>query len=95
MEEVPVPADVQAAEPQLPPRMPELEEVPVTADVQACWESCGGLELDPVLGSGAVVLMDAEWMVRRARTGGVLEPRQAFAADGLRAPQRRQGRHGR
>ncbi|CAK0863806.1 unnamed protein product [Prorocentrum cordatum] len=68
----------QAAEPQLPPHMPELEEVPVTADVQARWESCGGLELDPVLGSGAVVLMDAEWMVRRARTGGVLEPRQAL-----------------
>ncbi|CAK0795010.1 unnamed protein product, partial [Prorocentrum cordatum] len=44
----------------------------------ARWESCGGLELDPVLGSGAVVLMDAEWMVRRARTGGVLEPRQAL-----------------
>ncbi|CAK0826699.1 unnamed protein product, partial [Prorocentrum cordatum] len=45
---------------------------------EACWESCGGLELDPVLGSGAVVLMDSEWMVRRARTGGVLEPRQAL-----------------
>ncbi|CAK0870354.1 unnamed protein product [Prorocentrum cordatum] len=45
---------------------------------QAQWESGGGLELDPVLGSGAVVLMDAEWMARRARTGGVLEPRQAL-----------------
>ncbi|CAK0807226.1 unnamed protein product, partial [Prorocentrum cordatum] len=58
--------------------MPELEEVPVPADAQALWERNGGLELDPVLGSGAVVLMDAEWMVRRARTGGVLEPRQAL-----------------
>ncbi|CAK0819091.1 unnamed protein product, partial [Prorocentrum cordatum] len=68
----------QAAEPQLPPHMPELEEVPVPADAQAEWERAGGLELDRVLGSGAVVLMDAEWMVRRARTGGVLEPRQAL-----------------
>ncbi|CAK0829396.1 unnamed protein product [Prorocentrum cordatum] len=45
---------------------------------EAQWERSGGLELDPVLGSGAVVLMDAKWMVRRARTGGVLEPRQAL-----------------
>ncbi|CAK0867735.1 unnamed protein product [Prorocentrum cordatum] len=78
LEEVPVPADVQAAEPQLPPDMPELEEVLVPGHRQADWERGGGLELDPVLGSGAVVLMDAEWMVRRARTGGVLEPRQAL-----------------
>ncbi|CAK0867739.1 unnamed protein product [Prorocentrum cordatum] len=68
----------QAAEPQLPPDMPELEEVLVPGHRQADWERGGGLELDPVLGSGAVVLMDAEWMVRRARTGGVLEPRQAL-----------------
>ncbi|CAK0826698.1 unnamed protein product, partial [Prorocentrum cordatum] len=62
-----------------PGRTQLLREGDQHAQVEkACWESCGGLELDPVLGSGAVVLMDSEWMVRRARTGGVLEPRQAL-----------------
>jgi len=63
-----------------PGRTQPLREGDQHAQVEkARWERrCGGLELDPVLGSGAVVLMDAEWMVRRARTGGVLEPRQAL-----------------
>ncbi|CAK0795654.1 unnamed protein product, partial [Prorocentrum cordatum] len=60
----------QAVEPQPPPRMLGLEE--------ELWEKCGGLEFDSVLGRGAVVLMDAEWMVGRAGSGGVLEPRQAL-----------------
>ncbi|CAK0835981.1 unnamed protein product [Prorocentrum cordatum] len=60
------------------PHLPELEEVEVTERKQERWEECGGLELDPVLGSGAVVLVDAEWVVERAGSGGTLEPRQAL-----------------
>ncbi|CAK0897225.1 unnamed protein product, partial [Prorocentrum cordatum] len=72
-------AEVPAPEPaQQLPHLPELEEVEVTERKQELWEKFGGLELDPVLGSGAVVLVDAEWVVERAGSGGTLEPRQAL-----------------
>ncbi|CAK0866676.1 unnamed protein product [Prorocentrum cordatum] len=61
------------------PHLPELEEVEVTERQQELWEKFGGFELDPVLGSGAVVLVDAEWVVERAGSGGTLEPRQALS----------------
>ncbi|CAK0882498.1 unnamed protein product [Prorocentrum cordatum] len=74
---VPAPEPDEARARQVP-HLPELEEVKVTERQQELWEKFGGLELDPVLGSGAVVLVDAEWMVERAGSGGTLEPRQAL-----------------
>ncbi|CAK0906553.1 unnamed protein product, partial [Prorocentrum cordatum] len=74
---VPAPEPDEAGAQQLP-HLPELEEVEVTERKQELWEEFGGLELDPVLGSGAVVLVDAEWVVERAGSGGTLEPRQAL-----------------
>ncbi|CAK0840404.1 unnamed protein product [Prorocentrum cordatum] len=68
----------EAAEGPRQPHLPELEEVEVTERKQELWEKFGGFELDPVLGSGAVVLVDAEWVVERAGSGGTLEPRQAL-----------------
>ena len=47
---------------------------------QEQWDKNGGEELDPVLRSGAVALLDAEWMVKRAESGALLEPRQALPA---------------
>ena len=50
----------------------------MTKKAQELWEKNAGVELDEVLRSGAVALVDAEWMVERAKSGGPLEPRQAL-----------------
>jgi Ran GTPase-activating protein (RanGAP) involved in mRNA processing and transport len=42
------------------------------------WLNHGGAELDAVLASGAVLLLDAEWVVGLAKRGGVLSPRQSL-----------------
>ncbi|CAK0837779.1 unnamed protein product, partial [Prorocentrum cordatum] len=57
---------------------PSSRRLVVTERQQELSERFGGLELDPVLGSGAVVLMDAEWMVERDGSDGIFEPRQAL-----------------
>ena len=42
------------------------------------WKECGGTELEAVLKTGAVALLDAKWVIARAASGGVLLPRQAL-----------------
>jgi len=42
------------------------------------WRYYGGGDLEPVLASGAVALIDASWIVEFAETGGVLSHRQAL-----------------
>ena len=42
------------------------------------WRKLGGGDLEPVLASGAVALLDAQWIVSHAEAGGVLNHRQAL-----------------
>ena len=42
------------------------------------WRELGGGDLEPVLASGAVALLDAQWIIRHAEAGGVLNHRQAL-----------------
>ncbi|CAK0806455.1 unnamed protein product [Prorocentrum cordatum] len=42
------------------------------------WIELGGWEFFSVLTSGAALLLDAEWMVQQAESGGILKPRQAL-----------------
>jgi len=42
------------------------------------WRTKGGGDLEPVLASGAVALLDAQWIISRAEVGGVLAHRQAL-----------------
>ncbi|EOD32920.1 hypothetical protein EMIHUDRAFT_122935, partial [Emiliania huxleyi CCMP1516] len=42
------------------------------------WRKRGGGDLEPVLASGAVALLDAQWIIRHAEAGGVLTHRQAL-----------------
>ncbi|EOD26944.1 hypothetical protein EMIHUDRAFT_114838 [Emiliania huxleyi CCMP1516] len=44
----------------------------------ARWREKGGGDLEPVLASGAVALLDAQWIIRHAEAGGVLSHRQAL-----------------
>ena len=48
----------------------------LAAPSQTCWEEYGGSEVEEVLGSGAVALLDAHYLVGLAKSGGVLTPRQ-------------------
>ena len=42
------------------------------------WRTKGGADLEPVLASGAVALLDAQWIISHAEAGGVLNHRQAL-----------------
>ncbi|EOD40575.1 hypothetical protein EMIHUDRAFT_222693 [Emiliania huxleyi CCMP1516] len=42
------------------------------------WRKHGGGDLEPVLASGAVALLDAQWIISHAEAGGVLAHRQAL-----------------
>ena len=42
------------------------------------WRKRGGGDLEPVLASGAVALLDAQWIISHAEAGGVLTHRQAL-----------------
>ena len=44
----------------------------------AWWREHGGGDLEPVLASGAVALLDAQWIISHAEAGGVLNHRQAL-----------------
>ena len=39
------------------------------------WRAQGGGDLEPVLKSGAVALIDAQWIIKHAEAGGVLTHR--------------------
>ncbi|CAK0898920.1 unnamed protein product, partial [Prorocentrum cordatum] len=63
-----------------PPHLPQLQEVDVPEERQQLWVERGGLELDPTLASGAMLLVDAGWLVQLARSGGTFLPRQTLPA---------------
>jgi hypothetical protein len=60
---------------------PPAREVEVRAKARAAWEAYGAGELEAVLASGAVALLDAQWLIGLADSGGVLAPRQALPAE--------------
>jgi hypothetical protein len=60
------------------PHRPPAREVEVPAEAMEWWTEWGGAEVEEVLASGAVVLLDAQWLIELARSGGVLKPRQAL-----------------
>jgi len=53
-------------------------EVAVDANAMAKWKELGGTELEAALASGAILLLDAKWVIALAARGGVLWPRQAL-----------------
>jgi len=57
---------------------PSTRNVKVGKERIVAWKKGGGTELEAVLNSGAVALLDAEWVIARAASGGVLLPRQAL-----------------
>jgi len=61
-----------------PPHRPPAREVAVSERVMHQWRNRGGTELEAVLKSGAVALLDAKWVIELATRGGVLQPRQAL-----------------
>ncbi|CAK0861626.1 unnamed protein product [Prorocentrum cordatum] len=68
------------------PHMPVLESVEVSDEAYSHWRANHGTEFDYVLQSGAIVLVDAEWMVERAESGGTLKPRQALPSAAFMPP---------
>ena len=47
----------------------------------ALWRKLGGGDLEPVLASGAIALVDSRWIINYAEAGGVLTHRQALPKD--------------
>ena len=60
------------------PHLPTATEVEVSSRALGWWNESGGAELEGVLRSGAIALLDARWVVELAEAGGVLRPRQAL-----------------
>jgi len=61
-----------------PPHLPPAREVKVDEKKMVAWKKWGGTELEAVLKTGAVALLDAEWVIAHAKCDGVLLPRQAL-----------------
>ena len=59
-----------------PPHQPPARNVPIRERWR--WETHGGGEIESVLSSGAIALLDAQWIINLADSGGVLKPRQAL-----------------
>ena len=49
-----------------------------TAHNISIWRERGGGDLEPVLASGAMALVDAQWIISHAEAGGVVTHRQAL-----------------
>ena len=64
--------------PALPPHLSPAREVAVGEKAMAKWKKDGGGEIEAVLLSGAVALLDSEWVIKLAARGGKLLPRQAL-----------------
>jgi hypothetical protein len=63
------------------PHMPPNRQVPLSPAALQRWDECGGGELEPALTSGAIALLDAQWVVDYAARGCILKPRQALPAE--------------
>ena len=70
--EVPHATDTRA------PHLPTARKVEVPAEAMELWVEWGGAEVEAVLASGAVMLLDARWLIAQAKSGFVLKPRQAL-----------------
>ena len=56
--------------------MPPLRDVHASAKKRMLWAARDGKSIEPILRSGAIALLDAEWVVKLAANKGVLAPRQ-------------------
>ncbi|EOD06770.1 hypothetical protein EMIHUDRAFT_218835 [Emiliania huxleyi CCMP1516] len=71
------PADT-AAPTQPAAALPLSTDLGVNLRKLELWRKRGGGDLEPVLASGAVALLDAQWIISHAEAGGVLAHRQAL-----------------
>ncbi|EOD12936.1 hypothetical protein EMIHUDRAFT_104080 [Emiliania huxleyi CCMP1516] len=75
--DAPTPADT-AAPTQPAAALPSATDLGVSEEKLELWRKRGGGDLEPVLASGAVALLDAQWIISHAEAGGVLTHRQAL-----------------
>ena len=54
---------------------------PATAPVAIGWDRCDGDQVEDLVGSGAVAVLDAAWLVSFAASGGILARRQLLPAE--------------
>ncbi|EOD20767.1 hypothetical protein EMIHUDRAFT_241839 [Emiliania huxleyi CCMP1516] len=73
--ETTIPANAEAAPAAA---LPSATDLGVDDERLAEWRKLGGGDLEPVLTSGAVALLDAQWIIGHAEAGGVLTHRQAL-----------------
>jgi len=64
-----------------PPHMPPDRCVKVPNRSMRRWSKQGGTEYESCIESGAIALVDAQWLIDLAEAGGVLAPRQYLPAD--------------
>ena len=58
--------------------LPSATDLGVSEEKLELWRKRGGGDLEPVLASGAVALLDAQWIISHAEAGGVLTHRHAL-----------------
>ena len=69
---------VGASKPQPAAAHPSATDLGVNEEKVELWRERGGGDLEPVLASGAVALLDSQWIISHAEAGGVLSHRQAL-----------------
>ena len=75
--DAPTTADT-AAPTQPAAALPSAADLGVSEEKLELWRKHGGGDLERVLASGAVDLLDAQWIISHAEAGGVLNHRQAL-----------------
>jgi len=61
-----------------PPHRPVAREARVGEPAMRRWKKHGGAELEAAIETGAIALLNAQWLVDLAARGGALRPRQAL-----------------
>ncbi|EOD38905.1 hypothetical protein EMIHUDRAFT_224042 [Emiliania huxleyi CCMP1516] len=75
--DAPTPAET-AAPTQPADAIPSATDLGVDEEKLELWRKLGGGDLERVLASGAVAVLDAQWLISHAEAGGVLSHRQAL-----------------
>ena len=75
-----VPTFAESAAPPTQPAaaLPSAADLGVSEGKLKQWRKLGGGDLERVLASSAVALLDAQWIIKHAKKGGVLTHRQAL-----------------
>ena len=81
MTELPPAQTTEEADSPPPLLIDRSSHLPKKPKALQAWEEFGGSDLEPLLVSGAIALLDADWIVKHAANGGLIKSRQQLERD--------------